>query len=147
LFAQLLQGYLVLRGSAGPGTEAKKLWGVLVMIETERRALAREVINRPALLSFGGIIGVHPCVVRDISAFGARLSTPYYMFADDFDLAFSEFHRTFPCRVVWRRDTLSGVVFVLRRRTPKSVRGKVELASIIQLNRSNALVRRVRSHR
>jgi hypothetical protein len=117
------------------------------MIEMERRALPREIINRPALLSFDGILGVHPCIVRDISAFGACLSTPYYMFAGDFDLAFSGFHRTFACRVVWRRCTLSGVVFVLRRRTPKSVSGKVELASIIQLNQPNALVRRVRSHR
>ena len=30
----------------------------------ERRALLREVINAPALLSFDGITGMHPCVVR-----------------------------------------------------------------------------------
>jgi PilZ domain len=105
----------------------------------ERRALPREVINMPAMLSFDGISGVHPCVVRDISAFGACLSTPYYMFASDFDLSFSGFHRTFACRVVWRRANLCGVVFVLPRRAPKPVGAKVELASIIQLNRPNAL--------
>jgi hypothetical protein len=93
------------------------------MIErsVERRALPREVINLPAMLSFDGISGLHPCVVRDINTFGACLSTPYYIFARDFDLSFSGFHRTLACRVVWRRATLSGVVFVLRRRAPKPV--------------------------
>jgi hypothetical protein len=74
-----------------------------------------------------------------MSAFGARLSTPYYIFANGFDLSFSGFHRTFPCRVVWRRATLCGVVFVLRRRAPSPVSAKVELASIIQLNLPNTL--------
>jgi hypothetical protein len=106
------------------------------MIEpVERRALPREVINLPALLSFDGIEGVHPCVVRDINAFGARLSAPYYMFATDFDLSFSGFGRTFGCRVVWRRATLSGVAFVLRRRAPTPVNAKVEIVDILQLNR------------
>jgi hypothetical protein len=111
------------------------------MIEqsVERRALQREIINQPALLSFDGISGVHPCVVRDINAFGACVSTPYYMFASDFDLSFNGFRGTFACRVVWRRATLSGVVFVLRRRAPRSVSARVELASIIQLHRPNAL--------
>jgi hypothetical protein len=77
--------------------------------------------------------------VRDITALGACLSTPYYIFASDFDLSFSGFHGTFACRVVWRRAILSGVVFVLRRHAPKSVRGKVEPASIIQLNRPIAV--------
>ena len=111
----------------------------MIQRSVERRALPREMINLPAMLSFDGISGIHPCVVRDISAFGACLSTPYYMFASDFDLSFSGFHRTFACRVVWRRATLSGVVFVLRRRVPKSVSVKVELANIIQLNRPNVL--------
>jgi hypothetical protein len=111
----------------------------MIQRSAERRALPREVINFPALLSFDGICGVHPCVVRDISAIGACLSTPYYMFANDFDLSFSGFHRTFACRVVWRRATLCGVVFVLRRRAPSPVSAKVELASIIQLNLPNTL--------
>lgn len=104
----------------------------------ERRAVPREIINLPALLSFDGISGVHPCVVRDISVFGACLSTPYYMFANDFDLSFNRFQRTFACRVVWRRAPLSGVAFVLRRHAPKSVRAKVEPASIVQLSWPNA---------
>lgn len=101
----------------------------------ERRALPREVVNVPALLSFDGITGVHPCVVRDINAFGACLSSPYYIFASEFDLLFSGFHKTLACRVVWRRATLSGVVFVVRRRAPKP-----ESARIIQLNLPNALL-------
>lgn len=111
------------------------------MIQTplERRALLREVINMPALLFFDGIIGVHPCVVRNINAFGACLSTPYYMFASNFDLSFNGFHGTFACRVAWRRATLSGVVFVLRRRAPNPVSKKVEPASIIQHDLPRAL--------
>jgi hypothetical protein len=106
------------------------------MIErsVERRALPREVINLPALLSFDGISGVHSCVVRDINAFGACLSAPYCIFATDFDLSFSGFHRTFGCRVVWRRATLSGVAFVLRRRAPTPVNAKVEIADILRLD-------------
>jgi hypothetical protein len=100
----------------------------------ERRALPREVINLPALLSLDGIVGLHPCVVRDINAFGARLSTPYYIFASEFDLLFSGLHKTLACRVVWRRATISGVVFVVRRRAPEPVS-----ASIIQLKPFNSL--------
>jgi hypothetical protein len=100
----------------------------------ERRALPREVINLPALLSFVGINGVHSCVVRDINAFGACLSTPYYMFASELDLSFNGFCATFTCRVVWRRANLSGVAFVLRRRTPGPANAKVEIADIPQLD-------------
>ena len=103
----------------------------MIEMSVERRALPREPINLSASLSFDGICGVHPCVVRDISALRACLSTPYYIFSNDFDLSFSGFHSWFACRVVWRRAPLSGVVFVLRRRAPKPVSVKVELASII----------------
>lgn len=100
----------------------------------ERRALQREIINRPAFLSFDGISGIHPCVVRDINIFGACVSTPFYIFASEFDLSFSGFRWTFACRVAWRRATLSGVLFVMRRRAPMSASTKLELASIIQRN-------------
>lgn|SRR3954471_3018924 len=100
----------------------------------ERRALPREVINLPALLSFDGIAGLHPSVVRDINAFGARLSTPYYIFASEFDLLFSGLDETLACRMVWRRATISGVVFVVRRRAPEPVS-----ASIIQLKPPSSL--------
>ena len=111
----------------------------MIEMSVERRALPGEPINLSASLSFDGICGIDPCVVRDINAFGACLSAPYYIFANDFDLSFSGFHRTFACRVVWRRATLFGVLFVLRRRAPKSASVNAELASIIQLNRPNAL--------
>ena len=110
----------------------------MIQRSAERRAFPREAINFPALLSFDGISGLHPCVVRDISALGACLSTPYYMFASDFDLSFSGFHRTFACRVVWRQATSCGIVFVLHRGTLKPVSAKVKLASIVQLNRPKA---------
>lgn len=100
----------------------------------ERRALPREIVNVPALLFFEGNLGVHPCVVRDINAFGACLSAPYYIFASEFDLFLSGLHKTLACRVVWRRATISGVVFVVRRRALKPVS-----ASIIQLSPPNAL--------
>jgi len=59
--------------------------GEFSMIErlVERRALPRKVIDLPALLSFDGISGVHPCIVHDFNAIGACLSTPYYLFASD----------------------------------------------------------------
>jgi hypothetical protein len=111
----------------------------MIQRSAERRALPREVINFPARLSFVGISGVHPCVVRDINVLGACLSTPYYMFANDFDLSFSGFHRTFPCRVVWRRATFCSVAFVLRRQARRPVSAKLDLGSIIQLNLGNTL--------
>ncbi len=100
------------------------------MIErlVERRALPRKVIDLPALLSFDGISGVHPCIVHDFNAIGACLSTPYYLFASDFDLSFNGFSSTFACRVVWRQAVLSGLVFVPRRR----VNARRELANIAQ---------------
>jgi hypothetical protein len=107
----------------------------MIQRSAERRALPREVINFPARLSFDGISGDHPCVVRDINAFGACISTPYYIFAGEFDLWFGGFHRTFGCRVVWRRATLCGVAFV---RAPKLASANFGLASIIQPDRPNA---------
>jgi hypothetical protein len=81
----------------------------------ERRAWKRIPINRMALLSFHGVSGVHPCVVRDISATGACISAPYHIFANDFELSFDGFGRSFLCRVVWRKRSLCGVCFVSHR--------------------------------
>ena len=108
----------------------------MIQRSVERRALPREIINFPARLSFDGISGDHPCVVRDINAFGACISTPYYIFASEFDLSFGGFHSTFACRVVWRRATLCGVVFV---RAPKLVSANLGPASIIWPDRPNTL--------
>src|SRR6202012_541132 len=86
---------------------------------TERRALERIPINHAALLSFDGISGIHPCVVRNISPFGACISAPYYIFARDFVLSFDGCDRIFICRIVWRKGTLCGVSFV---RSPGSLK-------------------------
>ncbi|XUJ33860.1 PilZ domain-containing protein [Bradyrhizobium japonicum] len=77
----------------------------------ERRAMKRIPINRAARLSFGEIHGTHPCLVRDINALGARISTPYYIFADEFVLSFDGHSGIFYCRVVWKKGTLCGVSF------------------------------------
>jgi hypothetical protein len=61
------------------------------------------------------------------------------MFASNCDLSFSGCRETFACRVVWRRATLSGVVFVLRRRVSERASVKVAPASVIRLNQPNAL--------
>jgi len=103
------------QGTAGPGAEAIAFRGsAMIERSLERRAFPREIINVPALISFHGIRGVHPCVIRNISDFGACISTPYYMFASNFDLSFDGFQRTFGCRVMWRRATLCGVARVMR---------------------------------
>jgi hypothetical protein len=101
---------------------------------TERRALERLTINRAALLSFDGIGGVHSCMVRNISAFGACVSAPYYIFAREFGLSFNDYDRIFFCRVVWRKGTLYGVSFV---RCPglKSVNDCGELANVVRPGR------------
>lgn len=72
----------------------------------ECRAMERIPINRAAHLSFSGLSGTHPCVVRDISALGACISTAYYILASEFALSFVEHSETFTCRVMWRKETL-----------------------------------------
>ncbi|MEH2487675.1 PilZ domain-containing protein [Bradyrhizobium sp. AZCC 2230] len=86
----------------------------------ERRATKRIPLNLAARLSFGEIRGTRPCMVRDISALGACISTPYYIFAKEFVLSFDGHSGIFICRVVWRKETLCGVSFLLRRRSPTS---------------------------
>jgi len=101
----------------------------------ERRALERIPINQAALLSFDGIRGVHPCVVRNISAFGACISAPYYIFARDFGLSFNGFDRIFICRIAWRRGTLCGVSFIVRPGSHKSAEDASQLTNIVRLGR------------
>ncbi|MCP3390848.1 PilZ domain-containing protein [Bradyrhizobium sp. CCGB12] len=99
----------------------------------ERRAMNRIPINRAARLSFGGISGAHPCIVRDISALGACISTPYYIFANEFALSFDGHSGIFFCRVVWRKGTLCGVCFVLRRRSPQSANDCSNTTNVVRL--------------
>jgi len=81
----------------------------------EGPGLDRVPINRLALVSFDGIEGAHPVMVRDISAFGACISAPFTVFASELELSFDGFRRTFLCRVVWRKEKLCGVSFVSHR--------------------------------
>ena len=101
----------------------------------DRRAMKRIPINRAARLSFGDIHGTHPCLVRDINALGARISTPYYVFADEFVLSFDGHSGIFYCRVVWRKGTLCGVSFLLRRRSPKAANDSGARANVVRLDR------------
>jgi hypothetical protein len=97
----------------------------------ERRAMKRIPLNRAALLSFDGIRGTHPCVVRDISALGACISAPYYIFANEFELSFDGFSGIFICRVMWRKGTRCGVSFLLRRHSPKSANDFATLTNVV----------------
>jgi PilZ domain len=82
----------------------------------ESRALTDVPIDRLALLHFHGLRGVHPCVVKSLSAEGARIEAPqYYIFADEFELSFDGFKTTLMCQVVWRNRHACGVKFVARR--------------------------------
>ncbi|WP_342737113.1 PilZ domain-containing protein [Bradyrhizobium sp. B117] len=77
----------------------------------ERRASQRLSVNQPALLRFGNIRGVHPCVVRNLSEEGACLSSPVRIFADELDLSVDGFKSTLRCKVVWKDEHLYGVKF------------------------------------
>ncbi|SCB55379.1 PilZ domain-containing protein [Bradyrhizobium shewense] len=101
----------------------------------ERRVMKRIPINRAARLSFGEMNGTHPCVVRDISALGACISTPYYIFAHEFVLSFDGHSGAFFCRVVWRKQTLCGVSFLLRRRSPKPANDSSGTMNVVRLGR------------
>ena len=100
----------------------------------ERRAMKRLPINRAARLSFDEISGVHPCMVRDMNALGACISTPYYIFANEFVLSFDGHSGIFICRVVWRKETLCGVSFLLRRRSPKVANDCSNHTNVVRLD-------------
>ena len=108
----------------------------------ERRAMKRIPINRAARLSFGEMSGTHPCVVRDISALGACISTPYYIFANEFVLSFDGHAGFFICRVAWRKETLCGVCFLLRRRSPKLANDSSTRSNVVRLDRQIVCCRR-----
>lgn len=108
----------------------------------ERRVMKRIPINRAARLSFGEMSGTHPCVVRDISALGACISTPYYIFAHEFVLSFDGHSGMFFCRVVWRKQTLCGVSFFLRRSSPKPANDSISTANVVRLRRQIGCRRR-----
>jgi len=82
----------------------------------EPRAVTDIAIDRLALLHFQGLPGVHPCVVKSLSAEGACIeAAQYYIFADEFELSFDGFKTTLWCQVIWRNRQVCCVKFVARR--------------------------------
>ncbi|MET4388083.1 hypothetical protein ABIB73_003845 [Bradyrhizobium sp. F1.4.3] len=108
----------------------------------ERRAIKRIPINRAAQLSFSEISGPHPCMVRDISALGACISAPYYIFASEFVLSFDGHSGIFICRVAWRKETLCGVCFLLHRRSPKLANDSSNHTNVVRLDHQIVCCRR-----
>jgi hypothetical protein len=86
----------------------------------ERRAIERVQLDRLALLSLGGIPGVHPCVVKNLSRGGAKLcSHGFHFFAKDFQISFNGFRSNIRCHIVWRRGDECGVVFSSKQSFPQ----------------------------
>lgn len=78
----------------------------------ERRALERVRLDQLVLLSFSGIPGAHPCLLKDFHTRGAGLySESFHFFASDFLLSFDGFKSSTQCHVVWRRGFACGVEF------------------------------------
>jgi PilZ domain len=76
----------------------------------ERRRVRRTPVYKCAKVSVNG--SLHNCVVRDLSALGARLalfSTAYI--PDQISLTFDEARTLRACRVAWRSSTEVGVEF------------------------------------
>jgi hypothetical protein len=75
---------------------------------------ARKTLTQPGWITLDGGFAARPCVVRDMSASGARISIddPNALPAK-LRLAFTRDARTGrACQVVWRRGNLVGVKFV-----------------------------------
>ena len=85
---------------------------ILQRRDTERRSIGRMIINRSALLFFGGRVGAFPCCVRDVTNAGAgvRLEA-LHVIPVEFGLSFDGFRRVRKCRLIWRNCDLVGVAF------------------------------------
>jgi hypothetical protein len=95
-----------------PGLQLPIFYQLERPVMIERRALERIQLNQLALLSFSGIPGVHPCLVRNLHMRGAGLySNSFHFFANDFLMSFDGFRSSTHCHVVWRRGDECGVVF------------------------------------
>jgi len=71
-----------------------------------------ECRSQTAMLCFPGVRGIHPCVVENVHAGGACISSgSYYILFDDFELSFDGFKTSVSCHVVWRNDNRCGVRF------------------------------------
>jgi hypothetical protein len=78
----------------------------------ERRRARRKLVNETLLLSLPGQITLHPCRVRDLTAFGVGLWLNWFApLPTEFELSFDGFRTTFDCRLVWRNGDRGGVEF------------------------------------
>jgi hypothetical protein len=81
--------------------------------DTKKRA-TRKSLQQPGWITLEGGFAARPCVVRDLSSSGAKLTIedPNTLPAK-LRLAFSRDARTGrPCEVVWRRGQTVGIKFV-----------------------------------
>ena len=79
-----------------------------------RKREARKSLHQPGWITFEGGFAARPCVVRDLSSSGAKLTIedPNTLPAK-LRLAFSRDARNGrPCEVVWRRGQTVGIKFV-----------------------------------
>jgi hypothetical protein len=84
------------------------------MVAAAKKREARKSVQQPGWITLDGGFAARPCVVRDLSSTGAKVTV------DDpnalpgkLRLAFSRDARTGRrCEVVWRRGTTVGIKFV-----------------------------------
>ena len=84
------------------------------MVGAAKKREARKSVQQPGWITLDGVFAARPCVVRDLSSTGAKVTV------DDSNalpgklrLAFSRDARTGRnCEVVWRRGKTVGVKFV-----------------------------------
>jgi PilZ domain len=84
-----------------------------MVFDTKKRE-PRKSMHQPGWITLEGGFAARPCVVRDLSSSGARLTIedPNTLPAK-LRLAFSRDARTGrPCEVVWRRGKTVGIKFV-----------------------------------
>ena len=81
--------------------------------DTKKRA-ARKSLQQPGWITLEGGFAARPCVVRDLSSSGAKLTIEdSNTLPAKLRLAFSRDARTGrPCEVVWRRGQTVGIKFV-----------------------------------
>jgi hypothetical protein len=75
----------------------------------EKRETPRYRVQKHARI--GGVTGI-PCVVRELSATGARLSVPDTVpIPNRFDLLMTDEQLVMPARVIWRAADAIGITF------------------------------------
>lgn len=81
----------------------------------EQRRTQRRQVSQPALMVHGNGTIIGSCMVRDVSAGGARLKFPAEIVVpDEFTLLLSRFDASMSrrCHTAWRTDTQVGVRFL-----------------------------------